>query len=176
MKLGCRFPVYFLVRGLVTVWMALLLVCGVTNAAAQTNVVKPINNSGVVIKQQPVSPVVNPGTVSVSGSSSTAANPAPQRMRGTTNAQRQAAAANFAQRRAAQPKTPSFKIRANALVGVPGNPGGPATLDQLYFSGMYPNYATSPLPNVADTVNWRCGQLLRHAQVRGHAAAAEPGE
>ena len=73
-------------------------------------------------------------------------------MRGTTNAQRKAAAATSAVRRATTAHTMP-RVHANAIVGTPGNPTGPATLDQLYFSGVYPNYANSPLPNVADTVN-----------------------
>ena len=78
--------------------------------------------------------------------------PAQHRMRGTTNAQRTAAAARMAARRSAATQTPAGRARANAIVGIPGG-GTPLTLDQLYFSGFYPNYANSPLPNVADTVN-----------------------
>ena len=70
-------------------------------------------------------------------------------MRGTTNEQRKAAAAHLATLRAAEARKP----HAMATVGTPGNPAGPATLDQLYFSGVYPNYALSPLPNLNDTVN-----------------------
>ncbi len=79
-------------------------------------------------------------------------------MRGTTNAQRQAAAAHAAVRRAASPvKAPRSMItgiHSNAFVGAPGAGAGTTlSLDQFYFSGMYPNYANSPLPNPADTVN-----------------------
>ncbi len=53
-------------------------------------------------------------------------------------------------------------IHFNAVVGAPG--AGAGTLlspDQLYFSSVYPNYANSPPPNPAHTVNGsapnRCG-------------------
>lgn len=76
-------------------------------------------------------------------------------MRSTTNAQRKAAAANAAIRRAAEPvqvKRPmAMGVHTNAIAGQPG--GVALTRDQLYFSSIYPNYANSPLPNVADTVN-----------------------
>jgi len=71
-------------------------------------------------------------------------------MRGTTQAQRKAAAANLAVRRAAGLQGPARKIHSNAIVGIPGNSAQPATLDQLYFSGVYPNYANSPLPSPTD--------------------------
>ena len=77
------------------------------------------------------------------------------RMRSMTNAQRKASAAKLAIRRSAQAalghvaKAPN--ARANAIVG--GSNGTALTRDQLYFGGLYPNYANSPLPNPADTVN-----------------------
>ena len=75
-------------------------------------------------------------------------------MRGTTMDQRRQAAAHAAQRRSASVQTPAGRARANAIVGIPG--GTPAlTMDQLYFSGVYPDYANSPLPNLNDTIN--CG-------------------
>jgi len=88
---------------------------------------------------------------------STTTNVAPPRLRGTTNAQRKAAAATSAQRRAttplSNPRVRANSIQSNAIVGTPGNPNGPATLADFYFSGLYPNYANSPLPNISDTVN-----------------------
>ena len=156
MQFGCRFPATILVRGLVTVSLALVLFGSARGAGAQIDVVKPVNKSNLALKPRPVNPVLNPGKVAGGGTSSTASTttvPTTSRMRGTTNAQRKAAAATLAKRRTTQTKTKTFKIQTNAIVGVPGNPGGPATLDQLYFSGIYPNYANSPLPNMADTVN-----------------------
>ncbi len=78
-------------------------------------------------------------------------------LRSTTNAQRKAAAANSARRRSATAATSSVRrpqaagVHSNAIAGQPG--GAPLTRDELYFSGTYPNYANSPLPNVADGVN-----------------------
>ncbi len=87
---------------------------------------------------------------------STTTNGAPARLRGTTNAQRKAAAATSAQRRAttplSNPRVRANSIKSNAIVGTPGTFATPS-LDQLYFSGIYPNYANSPLPNINDTVN-----------------------
>ena len=84
---------------------------------------------------------------------SNSATPQSHRMRGTTNAQRKAAAAHLATRRTPTPAARP-KLRSMAIVGFPGqSTANPLTLDQLYFSGIYPNYANSPLPNVADTVN-----------------------
>jgi FtsP/CotA-like multicopper oxidase with cupredoxin domain len=79
-------------------------------------------------------------------------------MRGTTNAQRQAAAAHAAVRRSTSPRLSpramTAGVHSNAVVGAPGAGSGTLlTLDQLYFSGTYPNYANSPLPNPSDTVN-----------------------
>ncbi len=143
MASNCRFPVVpRLLRGLIVVPFALLSIGIVTPAAAQTTAVKSAPASTINVGSQPVT----------SAAAGTASTPAPQRMRGTTNAQRKAAAAHLAVRRAT---TQSALPRAHsmAIVGTPGNPAGPATLDQLYFSGMYPNYANSPLPNSSDTVN-----------------------
>ena len=79
-------------------------------------------------------------------------NPQTSRMRGTTNAQRKAAAAKAAVRRATTMRSQKQGMRPNAAIGIPG---GTAITDpaQLYFSGIYPNYANSPLPNPSDTVN-----------------------
>ena len=115
---------------------------------------------------------------SIGGGSSTAASPAPSRsvglpagasatansttsaatphLRGTTMVQRKAAAAHAAIRRATAGATTvrrpqAMGVHSNAIAGQPG--GAALTRDQLYFSGTYPNYANSPLPNVADTVN-----------------------
>jgi hypothetical protein len=86
------------------------------------------------------------------------------RMRQITNAQRKAAAARAAQRRAKEPKS-GAAVHPNAQAGVKANtglkpnlagtgvsaPAGPAlTLDQLYF-GTSPNYANSPLPQTDTT-------------------------
>jgi len=85
----------------------------------------------------------------------TAMGPAPQmQMRKITNAQRKAAAAKAAQRRAKERRSGTVPVRPKAQLGVKTNlmgagvsaPVGPAlTLDQLYF-GTYPNFANSPLP------------------------------
>jgi FtsP/CotA-like multicopper oxidase with cupredoxin domain len=137
--------------------VTLTAIFGVTTAAAQTSIVKPVNKSNLVVQhqridsQQPANPVTNTPKKGTLGSVS-ATTPAPQRMRGTTNAQRTAAAARMAARRSAEAKTPLGKARANAIVGIPGATR-PLTLDQLYFSGTFPNYANSPLPNLNDTVN-----------------------
>jgi FtsP/CotA-like multicopper oxidase with cupredoxin domain len=147
---SCRFPkLQSLVRGLIVVPLALLCIGSATRAAAQTSAVRSAPKSTIKVGTQPV-------TLSTATTTGTAATtPAPQRMRGTTNAQRQKAAANMAIRRAAAAKSPIPlpRVHANAIVGTPGNAAGPATLDQLYFSALYPNYANSPLPNVSDTVN-----------------------
>jgi hypothetical protein len=71
-------------------------------------------------------------------------------MRATTQAQRKAAAAHLAVRRAAGIPGSTPKVHSNAVVGIPGSTTQPATLDQLYFSGVYPNYANSPLPQPQD--------------------------
>jgi FtsP/CotA-like multicopper oxidase with cupredoxin domain len=125
-------------RGLIVLLLAVLPIGGITQAVAQTLASQP-SKSSIRVGSQPVA-------------ATTSTTPAPQKMRGTTNAQRQAAAATTAVRRAATAHALP-KVHANAIVGTPGNPTGPATLDQLYFSGEYPNYANSPLPNAADTVN-----------------------
>ena len=136
---SCRFPVVSnLVRGLIVLSLAVLAIGGITRAVAQTSASQP-SKSSIRVGSQPVA-------------ATTTTTPAPQRMRGTTNAQRKAAAATSAVRRAATAHALP-RVHANLIVGTPGNPNGPATLDQLYFSGEYPNYANSPLPNVADTVN-----------------------
>ena len=153
MDSGCRFPVKHLVRGLALV--ALTAIIGVTTTAAQAPVVKPVNKSNMVLQHQRIdapepinSALPKKGVVAPVS----ATNPTPHRMRSMTNAQRTAAAARLAARRSAAGRTPTGKARANVIVGLPG--GTPAlTLDQLYFSGVYPNFANSPLPNVADTVN-----------------------
>jgi hypothetical protein len=157
MDSGCRFPVKCLVRGLGLV--ALTAVVGVTITSAQTPRVKPVNKSNFVVQhqrndvEQPVNPVASgPRTGKLGSATPTDTASAPHRMRSTTNAQRTAAAARMAARRSAAARTPAGRARANAIVGIPGG-ATPLTLDQLYFSGSYPNYANSPLPNVADTVN-----------------------
>jgi FtsP/CotA-like multicopper oxidase with cupredoxin domain len=136
---SCRFPaVSNLMRGLIVLSLSVLPFGGVTRAVAQTSASQP-SKSSIRVGSQPVAATTN-------------TTPTPQRMRGTTNAQRKAAAATSAIRRSRTAGTMP-RVHANAIVGTPGNPAGPATLDQLYFSGVYPNYANSPLPNVADTVN-----------------------
>ena len=156
----CRFPVRVLARGLISVALTTLL--SVTIAAAQTPVAKPAGKSTLVgvhqriDAQQPVNSgasVPAKGTLgSATSNTPTSNTPAPHRMRSTTNAQRTAAAARLAARRSTTARTPIGKAHANAIVGIPGA-GATLTLDQMYFSGIYPNYANSPLPNVADTVN-----------------------
>src|SRR5437764_3919152 len=157
MQSSCPFPVLqSLVRGLTVVSLAFSVSAGVMNMAAQTRLStvenKPVNNANSVLQHPGVAPVSNPSR-SITMGSAQAATPAPRHLRDTTNAQRTAAAARLAARRAAAPKTGGMKARANAIVGIPGNPAGPTSLDQFYFSGVYPNYANSPLPNIADTVN-----------------------
>jgi FtsP/CotA-like multicopper oxidase with cupredoxin domain len=97
------------------------------------------------------------GSAQTSPTSEKATSRAPMKMRGTTNAQRKAAAARAAVRRATAAAQQQARAQANGQVqgNAPvGPPGGAAlTLDQLYFSGTFPNYANSPLPNPADTVN-----------------------
>ncbi|HEY1987714.1 MAG TPA: choice-of-anchor D domain-containing protein [Terracidiphilus sp.] len=136
---SCRFPdLSNLVRGLIAISLAVCSVGSVSQAAAQAPVVNPSAKSTATVGTQPVN----------------ATTPAPQRMRGTTNAQRQAAAARLAVRRAATRTTSGIAAHSNAIVGFPGQTiVNTLTLDQLYFSGTYPNYANSPLPNTADTVN-----------------------
>ena len=102
----------------------------------------------------------NPETkASASAGTTTGANAAAglntmPRMRGTTNAQRKLSAAKAALRRSAEAAHVSgLGVHANTIAGIPGAPGTALTPAQLYFSGIYPNYANSPLPNVADTVN-----------------------
>jgi FtsP/CotA-like multicopper oxidase with cupredoxin domain len=68
-------------------------------------------------------------------------------------AQRKAAAANAAKRRSTAQFATRTGAHANAVAGVPGHAGVALTRDQLYFSSVYPNYANSPLPNVADAAN-----------------------
>jgi len=80
-------------------------------------------------------------------------------------AQRKAAAAHVAARRAASlaaspaaklavPRALSLGVHSNAIVGTPGAGSGVLpTRQELYFSGLYANYANSPLPNTGDTVN-----------------------
>jgi FtsP/CotA-like multicopper oxidase with cupredoxin domain len=114
--------------------------------------------SGLVALCLVVSPIgVKRAAAQTSANPSTTTNGAPQRLRGTTNAQRKAAAATSAQRRAAtplsNPRVRANSVKSNAIVGIPGTTPTTPSLDQLYFSGIYPNYANSPLPNVADTVN-----------------------
>jgi len=97
------------------------------------------------------------------------------RMRQITNAQRKAAAARAAQRRAQQKKTAPAAVHPNAQIGAKTNagvtpnlagsgvsaPAGPAlTLDQIYF-GTSPNYANSPLPQTDDLGNVIAGTGIR---------------
>ncbi len=85
------------------------------------------------------------------------ANAASYRPKSTTMAQRRAAAARLAARRRVTPaarNAANTAAHANNVVGLPGAGAGTLpTRDQLYFSGQYPNYANSPLPNVNDTLN-----------------------
>jgi len=74
-------------------------------------------------------------------------------MRCITSAQRKAAAARYANRRATQPAARPLNGNASRYHATPNTttPAGPAlTLDQLYF-GTHPNYANSPLP--VETMN-----------------------
>src|SRR4051794_31669441 len=162
MNSSCRFPVQkTLVRGLFVVSLIVSSICGVTSAVAQTSAVKPVNKSNLVMQHQPVKPVSNPVSSGAIASAPAANIAAPHHMRETTNAQRKAAAARLAQRRTAgaptsaptAAPTSTSRFRSNAIVGLPGNALGPNSLDQLYFSGFYPNYANSPLPNPGDTAN-----------------------
>src|SRR5579859_5981643 len=152
---SCRFPALSrLVRGLIVVSLAVSSICCVTGTTAQSPMVKPVPKSHLVAQHLPVISA-DPTRTTTIGSAPATNTPAPQRMRGTTNAQRQAAAAHVAVRRAAGAASAprlSSKVHANALVGIPGNTAQPATLDQLYFSGVYPNYANSPLPQPKDPV------------------------
>ena len=137
MASSCRFPVVpRLLRGLIFVPLALLSIGIVTPAAAQTTAVKSAPASTINVGNQPVT----------SAAAGTATTPAPQRMRGTTNASARPPQHIwlFAGPR---PRVHLPRAHSMAIVGTPGNSAAPATLDQLYFSGVYPNYANSPLPN-----------------------------
>ena len=111
----------------------------------------------------------NPATKSTAQPSATSSTTMP-RMRGTTMAQRKAAAAHSAVNRSKTVHLPARRPLATTIVRSPLNTGlranatlaasaiqgaaGPvATPGELYFSGVYPNYANSPLPNPNDTVN-----------------------
>src|ERR1700694_92441 len=100
-------------------------------------------------------PILTTGNIVGSGTSAKSAMP---RMRGTTNAQRTAAAANLAimrsRSKAAAARAMGLKSKGNAIVGLPGVGSGVLPdRGAFYFSGLYPNYANSPLPNPNDTVN-----------------------
>ncbi len=146
---SCRFPaISSLVRGLIVVSLAVSSICGVTRTAAQTPLVKPVPKSNLVAQHQPIT--AGSSNLSVTTGSAAANTPAPGRMRGTTQAQRKAAAAHLAARRSVGQPSSTPKVHSNAIVGIPGSTTQPTTLDQLYFSGVYPNYANSPLPQPQD--------------------------
>src|SRR5664279_644434 len=103
----------------------------------------------------PSNPILNTGNVGGSGVSAAKTMP---RMRGTTNKQRKAAAAHAAISRATSKKVAArsmgLNAKGNAVVGIPGAGSGVMPdKGAFYFSGLYPNYANSPLPNPNDTVN-----------------------
>ena len=128
----CRFSGGAVARGLTSV--ALTAVFSVTIAAAQTPVAKPAGKSTLVGMHQRIDaqqPADSVASVPAKGKlgSATSNTPAPHRMRGTTNAQRTAAAARLAARRSTAAQTPIGKARANAIVGIPGA-GATLTLDQ----------------------------------------------
>jgi FtsP/CotA-like multicopper oxidase with cupredoxin domain len=152
---SCRFPKTFRVlRGLALLSVIAATFGAVTRAGGQTPSIRSTPKSPVGVVQQLTSSSMSAQANATANQAATnqAGTAVPQRMRGTTNAQRQAAAARAAQRRAASSKSLIGRIHSNAIVGIPGA-ATPLTLDQLYFSGTYPNYANSPLPNVADTLN-----------------------
>ena len=113
----------------------------------------PSTTQRTIVGSNPSTTTASPTTGNIAGSITQTAVP---RMRGTTIAQRKAAAAHVAARRAAARVTAHgrLNLRSNAIVGLPGAGSGvmpdPGT---LYFSGMYANYANSPLPNPNDTLN-----------------------
>src|ERR1035437_2619082 len=93
--------------------------------------------------------------VNASATAKSTTSAATPHLRGTTMAQRKAAAANAAIRRSTAKFATRTGAHANAIVGTPTGAGtSPANLltaDQIYFSSIYPNYANSPLPNPADS-------------------------
>ena len=146
---SCRFPaISSLVRGLIVVSLAVSSICSVTRAAAQTPLVKPLPKSNLVAQHQPITP----GTSNLSAPTGSAPRPIPPlggcgaRLR--LSARRPQLILLFAGLWAMPSSTP--KVHSNAIVGIPGSATQPATLDQLYFSGVYPNYANSPLPQPND--------------------------
>src|SRR6266702_919375 len=120
--------------------------------AAQNATIQPYTKARAV---SPSNPILTTGNIGASGT--TAAKTMP-RMRGTTNAQRKAAAANAAISRAksktAAARSMGMGAKGNAIVGFPGAGSGVMPdRGAFYFSGLYPNYANSPLPNPHDTAN-----------------------
>ena len=100
-------------------------------------------------------------------------------------AQRKAAAIHLASRHGlgsgAAKAAAKTSIHASGVVGLPG--AGAGTLpsrDELYFSGKYPNYANSPLPNLNDTVNCKapnfCGIRKFVDSLAGLNAANDIGQ
>ena len=112
------------------------------------------------------------------------ANAGSYRPKSTTMAQRRAAAARLAARRRVTPaarNAANTAVHANNVVGLPGAGAGTLpTRDQLYFSGQYPNYANSPLPNLNDTVNCKapnyCGIRKFVDSLAGLNAANDIGQ
>ncbi len=155
MEVSCRFSVLWgLSRALIVSALAVACIGSGERAAAQTSVVthsKTVNTS----VDQPITAESSSLRTPSTNTTIKVQNVAPGHFRSTTNAQRQAAAARLAVRRAkTRTNQPLAGVRSYAIVGTPGVGSGVLpSLDQLYFSGVYPNYANSPLPNPADTVN-----------------------
>ena len=119
-------------------------------ATTPSNAARSVNPSVA-----PTNPILSTGNVGGSGVSAAKTMP---RMRGTTNKQRKAAAAHAAISRATSKKVAAramgLNAKGNAVVGIPGAGSGVMPdKGAFYFSGLYPNYANSPLPNPNDTVN-----------------------
>jgi len=142
-----------------TLFLCFALIGGMQQLAAQAKVNLKSITTPADAKGTPITFGVKTNTTLLGAKGLTTANSAvgatvPHHMRDTTNAQRKAAAAHAATRRAAAPapiRRATSLVHSNAIAGTPG--GAALTRDQLYFSGIYPNYANSPLPNVADTIN-----------------------
>src|ERR1700732_4602533 len=117
MIFSCWFPISkSLVRGLIVLSLAVPCFGGAERPAVQT----PVVNS-------PTRQATSAGTQPATAATATA----PPRMRGTTMAQRKAAAAHVAARRAASlaaspaaklavPRALSLGVHSNAIVGTPG--------------------------------------------------------
>ena len=142
---NCKISARFMIGRCLVLLFLTAFVGVIPIAAAQSPTSKPVTKSGTIAVSN-----ASPAAGTVAGTNLGAT---PPRMRGTTMAQRKAAAAHAAQRRAASPQSFSRRaqvmgVNSNAIAGQPG--GVTMAPADLYFSGTYPNYANSPLPNPND--------------------------